>query len=142
MPTRHTARGIVIHNNAILFIERWRLAPDGQALHYFAVPGGGLETGETAEAAVVREIMEETGVLVRPEKMLVIQRQHGAVHHYFLCQFLSGSDDLKPAKPEAPKPGNRYRPCWLSYADFTNLPKGEVHEFIQPIIAKLLAPGA
>jgi len=43
---------------------------------FWAPPGGGLETGETLEDALVREFLEETGLHVRPGRFL------------FGCEFL------------------------------------------------------
>lgn len=38
----------------------------------FSIPGGGMEVGETVAEAVVREVQEETGILVRPMRVLGI----------------------------------------------------------------------
>lgn len=36
---------------------------------YYKTPGGGLETGESDEQALIREVMEETGLTVVPESI-------------------------------------------------------------------------
>lgn len=36
------------------------------------IPGGGIEPGEHPETALVREIEEETGLIVRPEKVVLV----------------------------------------------------------------------
>ena len=36
----------------------------------YCFPGGGIEDGETEEAAVVREVYEEIGVQIRPSRRL------------------------------------------------------------------------
>ena len=38
---------------------------------YWVIPGGGLETGETAEECVIREMKEETGLQVRVLELLL-----------------------------------------------------------------------
>ena len=57
MSPRHTGRGIVVRGTQILLMERWRAG-----LHYFSIPGGGIEAGETPQQCAVREILEETTV--------------------------------------------------------------------------------
>jgi ADP-ribose pyrophosphatase YjhB (NUDIX family) len=44
---------------------------------YYSLPGGYLRRGENAKQAVVRELMEEVGVIADPEKLeLVLDRTH------------------------------------------------------------------
>ncbi len=64
--------------------------------HYWAFPGGHVEFGETAEAAALRELHEETGISVRLEHLVglydVILRQP-PTHYAIACfcgHWLSG----------------------------------------------------
>ena len=56
------------------------------------LPGGGLEGNESAEDCCIREIAEETGVLVRPtDCFLEIDEYYGDrkwISFYFLCEIV------------------------------------------------------
>ena len=53
---------VVFYDGRILLIERGKEPLKG----WWTVPGGLVETGERLEAAVRRETLEETGLLVKP----------------------------------------------------------------------------
>lgn len=115
MTPRHTARGIVIKDGKLLLMERWR-----PGKHYFSVPGGGIEPGETAEMAVVRELAEETGCEVDIDRLLyVLKFADGTDHSIFLCSHISGEPHLPEDSPEAllNDPDNRFEPTWVPLTD-------------------------
>lgn len=60
----HKAAGILIRDRKLL-VERSK----GKSI--FIAPGGSIEKGETAEDAVIRELMEEFRVTVRPEHLSI-----------------------------------------------------------------------
>jgi 8-oxo-dGTP diphosphatase len=66
---RIAAGGIIIKNDAILLV-RYASANGGS---YLVGPGGGMEDMENTFQAVVRETLEETGLTVRPRKILFIE---------------------------------------------------------------------
>jgi 8-oxo-dGTP diphosphatase len=56
-------------------------------------PGGVLELDETIEAGLVREVLEETGVTVIPERLTGVYKNmnRGIVALVFRCQVANGS---------------------------------------------------
>jgi len=88
--------GVVILRGRVVLVRRGKEPLRGRWL----IPGGAVEAGETLKEAVVREVEEETGLLVRPREMLAvldrIEREEGVVQFHFVivdyrCQYLSGS---------------------------------------------------
>jgi 8-oxo-dGTP diphosphatase len=60
--------GVVIENGRALLIRRGSEPLRGE----WSIPGGTLELGETLEAGVVRELLEETGVTVRVLELIEV----------------------------------------------------------------------
>jgi 8-oxo-dGTP diphosphatase len=86
---------VVVHAGRALLIRRGKEPLRGR----WVVPGGTVERGETLEAAVAREVCEETGLVVRPLEVMkvfdVIERDGAAIRfHYVIvdyrCAFVSG----------------------------------------------------
>jgi len=87
--------GVVVRDGRVLLIRRGKAPLYGR----WVVPGGTVELGETLEAALVREMEEETGLRVEPLEILTvfdrIEREGERVlYHYvivdFLCRWQSG----------------------------------------------------
>lgn len=116
---RQTSRAIVIKDGHLLLMERWR---DG--LHYFSIPGGGIDPGEHPEDAALRELKEETSVSAGIDRL--VYEMHDAAgphHHYFyLCTYLTGEPHLPADSEEARQgPHNRFRPVWLPANELVNI---------------------
>jgi mutator protein MutT len=86
---------VLIHEGRVLLIRRGKDPLRGR----WVVPGGTVELGETLEQALVREVQEETGLVVRPREVVAvfdrIQRDAGRVlYHYvivdYLCDYVAG----------------------------------------------------
>jgi len=88
---------VVIREGLILLIQRGQEPLKG----WWTLPGGLVETGERLEAAVRRETLEETGLLVKPAGIAAVferimpDREGRTEFHFvivdYLCQFESGA---------------------------------------------------
>ena len=99
MPVRNSAKAIVLHEGKIL-VNRC-VSRFGE---YYALPGGGQWEGETLLEAVRRELLEETGYRVAPQRLSgiyerVCENREGGMSHkvyfIFLCR-LEGERALAP----------------------------------------------
>jgi 8-oxo-dGTP diphosphatase len=66
-PGRRGAVAIIPRDGRMLVIRRSRTVV---APLTYCFPGGGIEDGESEEAALIREVREEIGVAIRPVKRL------------------------------------------------------------------------
>jgi ADP-ribose pyrophosphatase YjhB (NUDIX family) len=105
---RPSAYGIVIHEDKILLVK------ENDKFH---LPGGGIELGEDPKEAVVRELQEESGIVVRNPKLIDANssfftwktlgkvQSFSHVHSlllYYSCDFSGGNlGDTKLDKYEA-----------------------------------------
>ena len=87
--------GVVIHDGKVLLVRRGKEPLRGRWL----IPGGTVELGESLEAALVREMLEETGVTVRPLEVLLvfdrILREGDRVRYHYVivdyrCEYVDG----------------------------------------------------
>jgi len=87
---------IILRRNRILMAQRGKEPLKG----WWSLPGGALETGETLDTAVRREVLEETGLTVEPVRIFevferIMRDAAGAVEYHFvlidyLCRVVAG----------------------------------------------------
>jgi mutator protein MutT len=82
--------GVIVHDGRVVLVKR-RFEPlAGQ----WSIPGGAVETGETLEACVVREMSEETGFVVEVGPVVevldrITRDDEGRVlYHFVLLDYL------------------------------------------------------
>ena len=83
---------IVLRGDALLLVQRGR----GVAVGRWSIPGGRIEFGESVEAAVAREVREETGLQVRVDRFAGWVEQWGSdpvPHHYVILDFFATEID-------------------------------------------------
>jgi len=89
-PHRIAAGAIIIKEEKILLV-RYR---DSQGGSFLVGPGGGLEDDENVIQAVVRETKEETGLTVRPGRILAIEdlmcSHFKMIKVWMVCEIVEG----------------------------------------------------
>ena len=135
---RIVARGITFIDNNILLIERYR--KDGEKLlHYFTIPGGGVEDDETQEEAAIRETLEETCVNVEVIEYLEEEDYKTGICYWYYMKYLSGTPTLGGEEKERNNPDNSYKVVLINmnYIDKINiLGRGNVIKNIKIIFNK------
>lgn len=119
---RMRAVALLIENDRVALIERHRAGR-----HYFTFPGGGVGRGETPEQTVVREMQEETGLLVTVTRLIAEVWYKGNQQFYFLARAVEGifgtgnGEEYTNPRPDDPDVGT-YRPLWMPVSEITSKP--------------------
>jgi 8-oxo-dGTP diphosphatase len=83
------ARAIIIRDGLIVLVKRGKPSET-----YCVFPGGAVEKGETPEAAVVREVKEETGLEIEVKKFLKKEiwdsSQGQQMEYFYSCDEIGG----------------------------------------------------
>lgn len=81
---------LIFDNGKLLLVERGREPLKG----WWSLPGGGVETGEKLAEAIVREVLEETGLNVDPISVFEIferlmpDAEGRTEYHYVLIDYI------------------------------------------------------
>jgi 8-oxo-dGTP diphosphatase len=86
---------IAVDNDRLLLVRRGHGAAAGE----WSVPGGRVEAGETLAEAVVRELLEETGIEGVCNDLIGWVERIGDDSHYVILDFRV--DVLEPGEPVA-----------------------------------------
>ena len=108
----------IIRDGKVLIVRRARPPARG----VFTLPGGGVEAGETLHEAVIREVLEETGLVIAPialagHREVIARDGDGKVARHFVilpfaARWISGDVVLNEELAEA---------HWLALAELEGL---------------------
>ncbi len=112
--TRAGSRAVVVRNGEILLSRE-------TVSGWYLIPGGGQEAGETPEACCVREVEEETGLLVRPLRCFLILSEYYEdvryISRYYVCE-PAGEGRIHLTAEEKRRGAE---PCWLPLAEAVDI---------------------
>jgi len=95
MKTIEVVAAVIKDNNKILAARRGY----GEFIDRWEFPGGKIETGESKEAALIREIHEELEAQISVDKFLITVEyqypQFFLLMHCYLCSIKSGKIEMK-----------------------------------------------
>lgn len=93
---REASRAIICKDGNIMLSHETKI---GQ----WMIPGGGMEANEPPAECCMREVAEETGLIVKPEKCFLIMNEYYEdwkfVSYYFACD-VTGITERKPTERE------------------------------------------
>ena len=131
---RVCARGITFIDDNILLIERYK-KENNDVLHYFTIPGGGVEDFETYEEAAVRETLEETTVKTEIVSFLEREEYDTGIVYWYLLKYISGTPKLGGEELERNNPSNHYEVVLIKYNDLDKINiLGKGKEIIQKVL--------
>ena len=112
--TRTGCRAVILREGKILLSHE-------TGTGWWLVPGGGLEQGETPEECCIREVEEETGLLVKPLRPFLTlyeyYEEYRYISHYFICE-ITGRGQMHLTENEAAR---GLEPAWLPLSEAIEL---------------------
>lgn len=129
---RHRAAAVVISGERLLVIKRHKRGRD-----YAVLPGGGVEHGETAAQAALRELQEETSLTAEIDRPLWTGMHNDRPASYFLMTAVRGRAELSGPEARANRPDNSFELHWVTAGQFAEY--GLFPHDIRGPLAELLA---
>ncbi|MBU0660908.1 NUDIX domain-containing protein [Patescibacteria group bacterium] len=127
------ATAVIINNGKILLMYRFYKNKE-----YYVLPGGGVEKDEQVEAAVVREIKEETNLDIKVDKKLweFIDDFDKRTHHFFLVTKFKGNMQLGGPEVKRNSDTDKYLLEWHYLSNLSELLiyPNEIKEFLKNLL--------
>ncbi len=99
---RLAVRAVIVAGGRLLLVNAY----PGAASDLWCAPGGGVERGQSLAANLVREVREETGLGIRPGRLLAVEEFHNPdtgfhqVEILFRARLLDPVEAARLADPE------------------------------------------
>lgn len=120
---RVSARAIIIHDGKLLAFHRKRFdREEGAFLEYYSIPGGGVDNGESIEAACMRELKEEMGVEIELKAKVAVRFAKRHENHVFHAEIVSGEPHFMEDSEEAMvrNENNQFEVQWVPVDQLTS----------------------
>ena len=112
----HRAGMIITQDDAILLLNRTR-----KDHHFYCIPGGHVEVGESVEECARREIKEETGIDAVIDSLFIEIHNQGRTETYFLTASWSGIPTLGGEELERNNPEDHFILEWIPYTQLATI---------------------
>lgn len=112
------AHALVINDENKVLVTRRSLNNDYMP-HFWDIPGGTVEDGETVEEALIRELQEETTLKIKPLEPIYAYSNlsqlpnRQTVQIVYKCKYEKGEVKLNPLEHDDYK--------WIDYSEIKNL---------------------
>ena len=90
-------------------------------LHYFTIPGGGVEDNETYEETAIRETKEETCCDIEIIKFIMEEDYGEGIAMWFYAKYLGGTPELGGEEKERNREDNSYKVVLIDMKDIDNI---------------------
>ena len=117
---RVCARAITFIDGKILLMERYRKI-DGEMMHYFTIPGGGVEDDEEYAETAVRETKEETCCDIEIVKYIMEEDYGEGLAEWFYAKYISGTPELGGEEKNRNNPENSYKVVLIDMKDIDSI---------------------
>jgi ADP-ribose pyrophosphatase YjhB (NUDIX family) len=128
-------QGAIIRGDQLLLIKH-REHKGGRS--YWIIPGGGIEAGETEEECVQREMLEETGLKVTVERLLLDEIIQLNRHKTYLCRADADAGEPQPGYEPEPEAAEHYAIVEVGWFDLSAPASWEPLAKADPITFPLL----
>ena len=116
--TNHRVSAIIFNQDKLLLIYRLKTGQE-----YYALPGGGVETGELPKEAIIREIKEELGIGI--DSLTEIHHQKTPVRQdtFYTCFTRDLNISVTgPEKNHLQDQNNLFNPVWVTKGSIQKIP--------------------